>query len=180
MESTLIRIVIKNEEAMEMLGAHLAQAVGKTGVSLALKGTLGAGKTTLARGFLRERGYQGTVKSPTFTLIEPYDLLEGVIYHFDLYRLVDSEELELLGIRDYFVPDAICLIEWPERGAGVLPELDLQVLINYCEEGRTVQIEATSPQGVDVLEMLNTLPDFRGLKNEFSASPRSCGSILSR
>jgi len=147
-------VVIENEVAMETLGACLARTVGRGGLSVALQGPLGAGKTTLARGFLREWGYLGTVKSPTFTLVEPYDLPMGTVYHFDLYRLLDPEELELIGVRDYFVPGVICLVEWPEKGEGMLPVLDLRVDIHYQEEGRIAEITAGSPRGGEVLTHL--------------------------
>ncbi len=141
---------------MESLGASLAQAT-TGGLTVALCGTLGAGKTTLTRGFLRALGHTGTVKSPTFTVIEPYDLARGALYHFDLYRLNDPTELELLGLRDYFSPGAICLVEWPERGDGVLPALDLRVEIHYCDQGRSVDIQATTPQGSNLVETLSAL-----------------------
>ncbi|CAK0779767.1 tRNA threonylcarbamoyladenosine biosynthesis protein TsaE [Gammaproteobacteria bacterium] len=149
-----LRVEVENEAAMEALGAHLAQAVAGDGLTVALQGTLGAGKTTLTRGFLRARGHQGKVKSPTFTLVEPYDFPEGAVYHFDLYRLTDPEELELLGVRDYFVPGAICLVEWPERGEGVLPVPDLRFDIRYRDEGRTVDMAAGSVRGGVVLAAL--------------------------
>jgi tRNA threonylcarbamoyladenosine biosynthesis protein TsaE len=154
--SDTLHVEVENDSGMEALGACLAQAIGRESFSVALHGTLGAGKTTCVRGFLRDRGYSGKVKSPTFTLIEPYDFSEGAVYHLDLYRLIDPDELELLGLRDYFVPNAIFLVEWPERGAGVLPNFDLWVNIQYCDDyaRRSVDIKANSPNGVDVLKML--------------------------
>jgi tRNA threonylcarbamoyladenosine biosynthesis protein TsaE len=134
-----MEFIINSEMEMEALGARLA-AQCPSGI-VYLQGELGAGKTTLVRGWLRALGYQGKVKSPTYTLIEPYDLSGRHIYHFDLYRLTDPHELENLGARDYFRPDSLCLIEWPERGGSLLPSPGLRIAIKHQGVQRRVWLE---------------------------------------
>ncbi len=128
------------------LGRSLARLLDGHG-TVFLDGELGAGKTTLSRGLLREMGHEGAVKSPTFTLVEPYVIGEHKIYHFDLYRLEDPEELEYIGFDDFFEDEPLCLIEWPEKGIGYLPECDLLVELTLNGRGRTACIEAKTKRG---------------------------------
>lgn len=138
--STGSMIFLSDALATEAIGKQLATVV-KSPLVIFLKGELGAGKTTVVRGFLRGFGYQGAVKSPTFTLVEPYQFESNIIYHFDLYRLNSPEELKLMGIRDYFTDDAIVLVEWPERGLEFLPKPDLVLELNLAENGRALIID---------------------------------------
>lgn len=155
---------LHGEAETEALGQALARCL-PSGSVVFLKGDLGAGKTTLVRGFLHALGHRGAVKSPTYTLVEPYAVAGKHVFHFDLYRLGGGEELEFMGIRDYFTPHSICLIEWPERGAGYLPHADLQVQLIYDGIGaRRAHVAAFSDVG---RRCLNQLKDEIGL---FSAS----------
>ena len=119
-----------------------------------LIGKNGAGKTTLTRGMVQGLGYQGNVKSPTYTLVEEYSIAGKMIYHFDLYRLADPEELEFMGIRDYFSQNCICLIEWAEKGEGILPEADLLVNIDYYDDARNITLIAQNSVGEHILTQL--------------------------
>jgi len=139
---------------MESLGAQLAR--GFTPGIVYLHGDLGTGKTTLARGLLRGLGHQGKVRSPTYTLVEPYQLAAGTVYHLDLYRLGSAEELEWLGLRDMLGEKALLLIEWPERGAGMLPAADLEIHIDYAGDGRVVTLNAVSAAGERLLAALDS------------------------
>ena len=126
---------LADAQATEAFGARLAECC-RGGLLVFLHGDLGAGKTTLVRGLLRGLGYTGPVKSPTFTLIEPYHLTSRTVFHFDLYRVADPEELEYMGARDYFRERAVCLIEWPERASGWLTRPDLEVRLAYEADAR--------------------------------------------
>lgn len=138
------------EEAMELFGEELAKIL--TDVNLVnLNGNLGMGKTTLVRGLLKGFGHLGPVKSPTYTIVEPYELEKKNIYHFDLYRVADPEELEFMGIRDYFESESLCLVEWPEMGQGFLPDVDVNINIDLIRNGRKVTLEAVSEKGVSSL-----------------------------
>lgn len=143
-------LFIDGEDAMVRFGKQLGQLMTRGVVYLA--GELGAGKTTLCRGILRGKGFEGAVKSPTYTLVEPYELQGVAIYHFDLYRLADPEELEFMGIRDYFQPNNLCIIEWPQRGEGILPEADLEVSISVENRGRNLAITAATQLGEEILK----------------------------
>ncbi len=134
--------------------AHIVKTTLEHGVIVYLAGDLGAGKTTLSRGFVQGMGYKGHVKSPTYTLVEPYDLAPWQVYHFDLYRLSDPEELEYMGIRDYFEANCCCFIEWPEKGAGLLANADIRINIAYVDEQRSISLIAETDLGDKLLTAL--------------------------
>lgn len=143
----ILELYAQGDQAMERLGAAIGETLDWRG-SVWLVGDLGAGKTTLSRGLIRAAGHAGAVKSPTFTLVEPYELGQHTIYHFDLYRLADPEELEFLGIRDYFSDNSLCLIEWPAKGQGMLPQPDLVINIMIDGDGRRLQIDGHGERGL--------------------------------
>lgn len=149
---------LENEDQQVAFGESLGRALAGRG-RLYLEGELGAGKTTLARGILRAYGHQGAVKSPTYTLLEPYEL-DGVrVNHFDLYRIADPEELEFIGGRDLLCDDSLSIIEWPVRGEGWLPRPDLVVRLELLGQGRCAELVATSDYGREVLARLEAASD---------------------
>ena len=129
---------LSSENEMIAFGETLGQTLSKTDVVFLL-GNLGAGKTTLTRGILYGLGYSGPVPSPTYTLVEPYEIGGQQVYHMDLYRLKHSDELEMLGVRD-FIGSNLCLIEWPERANEVLPNPDVTISIEPSKHGRVVKV----------------------------------------
>ncbi len=154
----MLKLTVSGEQAQEALGAAVA-AISPPHFVIYLMGDLGAGKTTFARGFIRSLGYRGAVKSPTYALLESYELPSRICYHFDLYRLADPGELEYLGIRDLLQSEAILLVEWPEKGEGELPQPDLEIAINHDGECRQLQIKSHSEQGNSLLQSLE-ISDF--------------------
>ncbi len=126
----------------------------KSGCLVFLSGHLGVGKTTLVRGFLRAAGYQGAVKSPTYTLVEEYGLNDRRLFHFDLYRLADPGELEWIGFREYLSQDAICFIEWPERGGERLPLPDIQFRLTMEGSVRILECGAKTGRGQEIVRAI--------------------------
>lgn len=130
---------LADEAATEAAGAALLADVEPAAV-VYLVGDLGAGKTTFVRGLLRSLGHSGAVKSPTYTLLEPYEVGDRLIYHFDLYRINDPRELELIGIDELMGSDALKLIEWPQQGKGVLAPPDVTVQLAVSGIGRRLEV----------------------------------------
>ncbi|MDP9500921.1 tRNA (adenosine(37)-N6)-threonylcarbamoyltransferase complex ATPase subunit type 1 TsaE [Bisgaard Taxon 45] len=151
---------IPNESAMCQFGHRIVEAINNVdsnkAITVYLNGELGAGKTTLSRGIIQALGHQGNVKSPTYTLVEEYQLPKKTVYHFDLYRLSDPEELEFMGIRDYFNANSLCLIEWAEKGQEMLSAADLLIHIHYVDSARNIELIANSPLGEKIITQLKT------------------------
>ena len=133
-----MRIELRDAEETVRWGASFAERLG--GELVFLRGELGAGKTTLVRGILRGFGHQGAVKSPTYTLLEPYELEDRRIYHFDFYRIEDPEELSFIGIDELLADAALKLVEWPERAGDRLPAPDMELVLTITDEGRRLEL----------------------------------------
>ncbi len=146
---------LADEAATLKLGAHIAQFCPPQQFTIHLEGELGAGKTTLCRGLLQELGHQGNVKSPTYTLVEQYDFADRSVFHFDLYRLVDPEELDYIGLDDYMNSNSLCLIEWPQQGGNYLPSPDIIIKLKYDENSRQANISACSELGTKLCAKLD-------------------------
>ncbi len=149
-----MHIFLADDSASIALGQQLAHLIPNEQFSIHLEGQLGAGKTTLSRGFIQALGHKGNVKSPTYTLVEQYHLNHRDVYHFDLYRLSDPEELDYLGLDDYFSNNTLCLIEWPQKGGAYLPTPDLTITLNYQQQSRQAEIVAHTEKGQTVYKNL--------------------------
>ena len=143
-----------NDEIATVAMGNKVAAIIEQGAVIYLHGDLGAGKTTFTRGVVQGFGHTGKVKSPTYTLVEPYELTRANVYHFDLYRLGDPEELEYMGIRDYFSEQAICIVEWPEKGGEFIPVPDLDITLSYVGDERKIVINSASERGIAIVEKL--------------------------
>jgi tRNA threonylcarbamoyladenosine biosynthesis protein TsaE len=145
-----MRIRLHGEAAQIAFGRRIAVHLRPPGV-IYLEGDLGTGKTTLARGVIWGLGHTGPVRSPTYTLMEPYELELMRLYHLDLYRLGDPEELEYLGLRDLLDGQSLLLVEWPERGKGALPPPDLSIRIAHAGESRALELVAGGARGEELV-----------------------------
>ncbi|MFY9178330.1 MAG: tRNA (adenosine(37)-N6)-threonylcarbamoyltransferase complex ATPase subunit type 1 TsaE [Venatoribacter sp.] len=149
-------IQLIGEPAMLAFANACAPILG-AGALVFLEGTLGAGKTTFSRGLIQALGHQGAVKSPTYTLVESYELAQAQVHHFDLYRLASAEELIFMGIEDYLQPQVLCLVEWAEKGQGVLPNADVVIHIDEIASGRELSWQAQTELGQKLTQQLDQL-----------------------
>lgn len=146
-----VELWFENEQAQCAFADKVAK-LQKGAFVFFLSGDLGTGKTTFARGYIHASGFSGLVKSPTYTLVEPYPVSNlRTCFHFDLYRLGDPEELEFIGVRDYFNNTDVCLVEWPEKAAGFLPHADWLCVFEHCKKGRNIKISAMSEKGKELM-----------------------------
>jgi tRNA threonylcarbamoyladenosine biosynthesis protein TsaE len=157
-----LKTYLEDEAATAALGAALARAISP-GLTIYLRGDLGAGKTALTRALLHAAGHTGHVKSPTYTLAEPYSVTiagrRTEVIHFDLYRMASPEEFLDAGFRDYFNHDTISIVEWPEKGGSVLPTPDIDISLSVSGPGRVVELQGLSEQGSQCLDRLHFTPD---------------------
>lgn len=149
-----ITLNLPDEAATLDLGSRLAELL-QLGTTIYLFGDLGAGKTTLVRGLLHAAGHQGKVKSPTYTLVEPYEIANKMFYHFDLYRFNDEEEWEAAGFRDHFNQSAICLVEWPEKAGNLIPHADIEIHLTPDAVGRIINLKSNTEIGTQCLKRLS-------------------------
>ncbi len=148
-----LQLNLPDEDATEQFGRQIATRMTLP-FTIYLRGNLGAGKTRLSRAVLHGLGHEGVVKSPTYTLVEPYQLNKIMVYHFDLYRLAEPSELEYMGVRDYFTDNALLLVEWPDRGNGFMKAADLTIELSFAGHGRDCHIMAHSRAGEELLQDL--------------------------
>ncbi len=150
-------LTLPDAGATEALAATLAEVLpgDARGLTILLEGELGAGKSTFARALLRALGHEGTVPSPTYTLVEPYDFPNYTVYHIDLYRIESADELEFLGWTD--LEDGLKLIEWPERVPHLGKDADIRIRLHYAGSGRTAELQALSERGRSVLDAAGRL-----------------------
>jgi len=153
----MLKMHLPDEAATRALGSRLARVI-EPGLALYLHGDLGSGKTTLARGLLRGLGYQGRVKSPTYTLVELYTVSRLNLYHFDCYRFKDPKEWRDAGFNEYFNDASVCLVEWPEKAAGLLPAADIDIALEFAGHGRDLSIRAGTESGKACLHRLMQMP----------------------
>jgi tRNA threonylcarbamoyladenosine biosynthesis protein TsaE len=153
---------LHDEAGTDALGGALAHIL-QPGLAIYLHGDLGVGKTALTRALLHAAGYSGHVKSPTYTLAEPYTIPLGdrmvTLIHFDLYRMLSADEFLEAGFREHFNPETICIVEWPEKGDTVLPRPDIEIALSVQGHGRKVELRALSDKGLECLARLKFAPN---------------------